>query len=144
MVGSGTGSSCWPLNFGSLHHVKRSSLNTLYIAHLSGSSNWNTLKLMSFKILNGLYLFWSSFFEGWFNWIFLFSNHTLSLTFNPWGFLLFLSNCLFVRHGLHWGESPQDRLGDEWTCGMTLASAYVLCHMSAMWSQLQMKRRKSE
>ena len=27
---------------------------------------------------------------------------------------------------------------------MTLASAYVLCHLSAIWSQLQMKERKSE
>jgi len=29
------------------------------------------------------------------------------------------------------GESPQDRLGDMWTCGTTLASAYILCHLSA-------------
>ena len=29
-------------------------------------------------------------------------------------------------------ESPQDWLEDVWTCG-TLASAYVLCHLSAMW-----------
>jgi len=26
-----------------------------------------------------------------------------------------------IRHGLHQGGSPQNRLGDEWTCGMTLA-----------------------
>ena len=45
-----------------------------------------------------------------------------------------------VRHGSHWGGSPQDRLGDERTCGMTLASAYVLRRLSAAWSQLQMKR----
>ena len=32
----------------------------------------------------------------------------------------------------------------EWTCGMTLASAYVLCYLSAAWSQLQTKERKSE
>jgi len=49
-----------------------------------------------------------------------------------------------VRRGSHWGGSLQDGLGDEWTCGMTLASAYVLCHLSAMWLQLQIKRRKSE
>ena len=49
-----------------------------------------------------------------------------------------------VRHGSHWGGSPQNRLGDERTCGMTLASAYVLCRLSAAWSQLQMKERKSE
>jgi len=40
-----------------------------------------------------------------------------------------------VRRGSHRGGSPQDRLGDEQTCGMTLASAYVLCHLSAMWLQ---------
>jgi len=41
-------------------------------------------------------------------------------------------------------EVRRDGLGDERTCGMTLASAYVLRHLSAMWSQLQMKERKSE
>jgi len=30
------------------------------------------------------------------------------------------------------GESLQDKLGDIWTCKTTLASAYVLCHLSAM------------
>ena len=49
-----------------------------------------------------------------------------------------------VRHGSHQGESPQNGLGDGQTCGMTLASAYVLHHLSATWSQLQMKKRKSE
>ena len=49
-----------------------------------------------------------------------------------------------VRRGSHWGGSPQNRLGDEWTCGTTLASAYVLCRLSATWSQLQIKERKSE
>jgi len=49
-----------------------------------------------------------------------------------------------VRRSSHWGESPQNRLGDEWTCEMTLASAYVLRHLSATWSQLQMKGEKSE
>jgi len=29
------------------------------------------------------------------------------------------------------GESLWDKLRDVWTCGMTLASAYVLCHLSA-------------
>jgi len=47
-----------------------------------------------------------------------------------------------VRHGSHWGESPQDGLRDEQTCGMILASACVLCRLSAMWLQLQMKGRK--
>ena len=49
-----------------------------------------------------------------------------------------------VRHGSHWGESPQNGLGDEQTCGTTLASAYVLHRLSAVWLQLQMKEKKSE
>ena len=44
-----------------------------------------------------------------------------------------------VRRGSHRGGSPQNVLGDERTCGTTLASAYVLRHLSAAWSQLQMK-----
>jgi len=39
------------------------------------------------------------------------------------------------------GESLQDGLGVVWTCGTTLASAYMLCHLSATWSQLQMIER---
>ena len=31
-----------------------------------------------------------------------------------------------VRHSSHWGGSPQNRLGDEQTCGTTLALAYML------------------
>jgi len=49
-----------------------------------------------------------------------------------------------VRCDSHRGGSPQNRLGDEQTCGMTLASAYVLCRLSATWLQLQMKGRKSK
>ena len=41
-----------------------------------------------------------------------------------------------VRCSSHQGGSPQNGLGDEWTCGTTLASAYVLCRLSAAWSQL--------
>jgi len=44
-----------------------------------------------------------------------------------------------VRRGSHRGGSLQDGLGDERTCGTTLASAYVLHRLSAMWLQLQMK-----
>ena len=51
---------------------------------------------------------------------------------------------LFVRCGSHWGGSLQNGLGDEQTCGTTLASAYVLHRLSAAWSQLQMKERESE
>jgi len=35
------------------------------------------------------------------------------------------------------GESLRNRLGDVQTSGMTLALAYVLCHLSAAWSQFQ-------
>ena len=49
-----------------------------------------------------------------------------------------------VRRGSHRDGSPQNRLGDERTCGTTLASAYVLRRLSAVWSQLQMKKRKSK
>ena len=49
-----------------------------------------------------------------------------------------------VRHGSHRGGSLQDELRDKRTCGMTLASAYVLCCLSATWSQLQMIGKKSE
>ena len=38
-----------------------------------------------------------------------------------------------VRRGSHRGGSLQNRLGDERTCGMTLASAYVLHRLSATW-----------
>ena len=34
------------------------------------------------------------------------------------------------------GESPQDWLGDVQTCWMTLALAYVLHCLFAIWSQL--------
>ena len=47
----------------------------------------------------------------------------------------------YVRHSLCWGGSLWNGLGNEQTCGMTLASAYVLCHLSATWSQLQMIER---
>ena len=46
-----------------------------------------------------------------------------------------------VRCGSHRGRSPQNVLGDEQTCGTTLASAYILRRLSATWSQLQMKER---
>ena len=51
---------------------------------------------------------------------------------------------IHVTRSSHRGGSLQNGLGDERTCGTTLASAYVLRHLSAAWSQLQMKERKSE
>ena len=68
----------------------------LCIIYFSGSSSWNAPWPMFFEILKGSYLFWSSFFEGLFKWIFLASNHILSLAFSPCRFYLFLSNCLFI------------------------------------------------
>jgi len=38
-----------------------------------------------------------------------------------------------VRHGSHWGRSPQNGLRDEQTCRITLASAYMLYYLSAAW-----------
>jgi len=50
--------------------------------------------------------------------------------------LLMLLGMVYTRD-----ESPQEGLRDVWTCEMTLASAYVLYHLSATWSQLQMIER---
>ena len=96
IVGCGTRSMCCSLKYGFLHFVSRSSLNTLWIIHPSGSSSWNTPYPMIFEIIKSLYLFWSNFFEGLFEWIFLAPNHMLSPTFSPCRFLLFLSNCVFI------------------------------------------------
>jgi len=46
--------------------------------------------------------------------------------------LLFGDYILTVRHSSHQGGSPWNGLGDEQTCGMTLALAYVLCHLSTV------------
>jgi len=43
-----------------------------------------------------------------------------------------------VRRGSHWGGSPQNGLGVEQTCETTLALAYVLRCLFAVWLQLQM------
>ena len=96
IIGRGVGSLCCSWNFGSTHHVKRSSLKMLWIIHPSGSSSWNTPEPISFVILKGLYFLLSNFFEGRFNWIFLFFSHMCSPAFSPCGFYLFLSNCCFM------------------------------------------------
>ena len=49
------------------------------------------------------------------------------------GSLIILSDVVHTRVEVH-----KDGLRDEQTCGTTLASAYVLCRLSAAWSQLQM------
>jgi len=51
-------------------------------------------------------------------------------------FSLFLSGAVHTR-----GESLQDGLGVVWTCGTTLASVYILHHLSAAWSQFQRRKR---
>ena len=66
IIGGGASSMCCSLNCSLWHLVSRSLLNTLCIIYSSGSFSWNIPKLMSFKILKGLYLFWSNFFEGLF------------------------------------------------------------------------------
>jgi len=48
------------------------------------------------------------------------------------GSLIILPNTVHTR-----SESLQDGLRVVQTCGIILASAYMLCHLSAMWSQLQ-------
>ena len=75
---------CYPLSWGFLHSVSRSSLNMLCTAHFSSNSNWNTSCSISFVILKGLYCFWSNFFKGCFNWIFLASNHISFPCFSLW------------------------------------------------------------
>jgi len=52
------------------------------------------------------------------------------------GSLIILSGAVHIR-----GESSQDGLRVVQTCGITLASAYMLRHLSAAWSQLQMIER---
>ena len=39
------------------------------------------------------------------------------------------------------GKSLQDGLGDMQTCGMILASAYMLHHLSATWLQFLIEER---
>jgi len=46
-----------------------------------------------------------------------------------------------VRCGSHQSGSLQNGLRDIQTCEMTLASAYVLHHLSTAWLQLQIIRR---
>ena len=53
-------------------------------------------KVKSIVYNSDTYLFWSSFFEGWFNWIFLTSNHMLSPTFSSCELCLFLSDYFFM------------------------------------------------
>ena len=55
-----------------------------------------------------------------------------------------VGNSSCVRRGSHQGGSLQNGLRVEQTCGITLASAYVLHHLSATWSLLQIKESKSE
>ena len=45
------------------------------------------------------------------------------------GFNLYVVLMLGIVHT--GDESLWDGLGDMWTCGMTLASAYMLCYLSA-------------
>jgi len=42
------------------------------------------------------------------------------------------------------GGSPQDRLGDVWTYGTILASAYVLHCLSVVWLQFLIEKKSSK
>jgi len=97
IISGGNASSMYcPLNWSSLHHVSRSLLNTLCIAYSFGNFSWNVSCSISFVISKDLYLFWFSFFESYFDWIFFSSNYMLFPCFNPWEFCLFLLNCFFI------------------------------------------------
>ena len=48
---------------------------------------------------------------------------------------------IYVRCGSHQSGSLQNGLGDVQTCGMTLASAYMLHYLFAAWLQLQIVKR---
>ena len=50
--------------------------------------------------------------------------------------MFFFTLGLEGNHEFNWDRSQQDGLRDVQTCGMILASAYVLCHLSATWLQL--------
>ena len=64
--------------------------------------------------------------------------HATTLAY-PKDYVVILSPLdISIRCSSYWGRSPQDGLGDKQTCRMTLASAYVLCCLSAIWLQLQM------
>ena len=87
---------CCPLNWGSLHCVSRSLLNTLCIIYPSGNFSWNASCPIFFVISKDPYIFWSSFFEIDFDWMFFSFSHMLFSCFNPWGLYLFLLNCFFI------------------------------------------------
>jgi len=56
-----------------------------------GNFSWNAFYLIFFMISKDLYIFWSSFFEDYFDWIFLASNYMLPSCFSSWRFCFFLS-----------------------------------------------------
>jgi len=59
--------------------------------------------------------------------------------------LVFLPKHLLLLGIVHTeGESLQDELGDVQTCGMTLASAYILHCLSTIWLQLYIIGRSSK
>ena len=69
----------YSLNWGSLYCVSKSLLNILCIAYSSSNFSWNTSLPMSFVISKGPYLFWSNFFEDYFDWIFNLQLHVVLL-----------------------------------------------------------------
>ena len=117
---------------------------------------WTILSLQSYlllmKIMKIIQLLFTPALLLWQSWIMthMTRNYSPSSKLSRFGNTIWkvqpilLTLLQIVRRGSHRGESLQNELGDERTCGMTLASAYVLRRLSATWSQLQMKERKSE
>ena len=66
------------------------------VNHTWQSASWNIPWPISFEILKGPYLFWSSFFKDLFEWMFLASHHILSSSFSLCRFCLFLLNYFFM------------------------------------------------
>jgi len=69
------------------------------------------------------------------------NNHLIDILFNTMDQKVNNIKCVHLRKlsGTVYtrDENLQDWLRVVWTCGTTLASAYVLCHLSAAWLQLQ-------
>ena len=131
--------------------IKSSSFSFSYFSSITLAIfiSISTISLLNFSFFS-FYFF--SFFSS-FSYCFCYPDFTcLVLYFFPHSFehlVIYTSSILqFIPRLQHisymsgmvhtGGESPQDRLRVVWTCGMILASAYVLCHLSAVWSQLQM------
>ena len=96
MSDGGAGFLCWLANSAFLQCVNRSSLKTSCMAHPSESFSLYAPCPISSLTVKGPYLFWSSFFEGQFVWMFLASSHTCSPVLRPCDWHVLLSYCFFI------------------------------------------------